>query len=47
MVAEVNNCIILYRVFIPRHFKKCGLLCYALRSKNYVKCPSVGTNVRP
>ena len=32
-VIEVNNCIILYRVFMPRHFKKCGLLCYALRSK--------------
>ena len=23
----------LKRLFIPRHFKKCGVLCYTLRSK--------------
>ena len=39
-------------IFIPCHFKKCGVLCYTLHSKNYVRvsvrlyvrayvCPSV------
>ena len=36
-------------LFIPRHFKKFGVLCYTLHPKNCVKSihPSVCTSVRP
>ena len=40
-----------FAVFIPRHFKKCRVLCYTLRSKIFVQvsfplsvCPSVSAS---
>ena len=32
-------------VIIPRHFKKCGVLCYTLRKKFALECPSVRPSV--
>ena len=34
-------------LFIPRHFKKCGVLCYTLRKKFAFECLSVRPSVRP
>ena len=33
--------------FLPRHFKKYGVLCYTLHSKNAFECPSVSLSVCP
>ena len=32
-------------IFIPCHFKKCGVLCYTLRKKFAFECPSVCPSV--
>ena len=47
-----KNNITLNLLVIPRHFKKCGVLCYTLHSKNCVRvsvrsssCPSVRLSV--
>ena len=34
-------------IFIPRHLKKCGVLCYTLQKKFAFECPSVRLSVRP
>ena len=34
-------------VIIPRHLKKCGVLCYTLQKKFAFECPSVRPSVRP
>ena len=31
--GKLDFCREFYVIFIPRHFKKCGVLCYTLRSK--------------
>ena len=38
---------LLYSVFIPRHLKKCRVLCYTLQKKFAFECPSVRLSVRP
>ena len=36
----------IFLIFIPRHLKKCGVLCYTLQKKFAFECPSVRPSVR-
>ena len=36
---------LLTTVYTPPHFKKCGVLCYTLHSKNCVECRSVRLSI--